>query len=133
MTTAEAVRTRTYVQALNEALDLAMTRDSSVFLLGEDIGRMGGDFGVTRGLFDKFGAERVRDTPLSEAAIVGICVGASMVGMRPIRSMKQRRRNSASVQRSDGRIFIRCHKALRSDVCAGFSSTSLMSARNASI
>lgn len=84
MTTAEAVRTRTYVQALNEALDLAMTRDSSVFLLGEDIGRMGGDFGVTRGLFDKFGAERVRDTPLSEAAIVGICVGASMVGMRPV-------------------------------------------------
>ena len=84
MTTAEAVRVRTYVQALNEALDLAMTRDSSVFLLGEDIGRMGGDFGVTRGLFDKFGAERVRDTPLSEAAIVGICVGASMVGMRPV-------------------------------------------------
>ena len=84
MTTAEAVRTRTYVQALNEALDLAMTRDTSVFLLGEDIGRMGGDFGVTRGLFDKFGAERVRDTPLSEAAIVGICVGASMVGMRPV-------------------------------------------------
>lgn len=84
MTTAEAVRTRTYVQALNEALDLAMTRDASVFLLGEDIGRMGGDFGVTRGLFDKFGAERVRDTPLSEAAIVGICVGASMVGMRPV-------------------------------------------------
>ncbi len=84
MTTAEAVRVRTYVQALNEALDLAMTRDPSVFLLGEDIGRMGGDFGVTRGLFDKFGAERVRDTPLSEAAIVGICVGASMVGMRPV-------------------------------------------------
>ncbi|MBL8093645.1 MAG: alpha-ketoacid dehydrogenase subunit beta [Anaerolineales bacterium] len=84
MTTAEAVRVRTYVQALNEALDLAMTRDPSVFLLGEDIGRMGGDFGVTRGLFDKFGAERVRDTPLSEAAIVGICVGAAMVGMRPV-------------------------------------------------
>lgn len=84
MTTVEAVRVRTYVQALNEALDLAMTQDPSVFLLGEDIGRMGGDFGVTRGLFDKFGAERVRDTPLSEAAIVGICVGASMVGMRPV-------------------------------------------------
>ncbi len=84
MTTVEAVRVRTYVQALNEALDLAMTQDPSVFLLGEDIGRMGGDFGVTRGLFDKFGAERVRDTPLSEAAIVGICVGASLVGMRPV-------------------------------------------------
>jgi pyruvate dehydrogenase E1 component beta subunit len=77
-------RTRTYVQALNEALDLAMERDPNVFLLGEDIGVMGGDFGVTRGLFQKYGAERVRDTPLSEAAIVGTAVGAAMVGMRPV-------------------------------------------------
>ena len=77
-------RTRTYVQALTEALDIAMGKDASVFLLGEDIGKMGGDFGVTRGLFDKYGAERVRDTPLSEAAIVGACVGAAMVGMRPV-------------------------------------------------
>jgi len=77
-------RTRTYVQALTEALDMAMGKDASVFLLGEDIGKMGGDFGVTRGLFDKYGAERVRDTPLSEAAIVGTCVGAAMVGMRPV-------------------------------------------------
>ncbi len=77
-------RTRTYVQALTEALDMAMGRDADVFLLGEDIGKMGGDFGVTRGLFDKYGAERVRDTPLSEAAIVGTCVGAAMVGMRPV-------------------------------------------------
>ncbi len=86
MTTATTTkgRTRTYVQALTEALDIAMGKDASVFLLGEDIGRMGGDFGVTRGLFDKYGAERVRDTPLSEAAIVGTCVGAAMVGMRPV-------------------------------------------------
>ncbi len=77
-------RTRTYVQALTEALDMAMDKDANVFLLGEDIGTMGGDFGVTRGLFDKYGAERVRDTPLSEAAIVGACVGAAMVGMRPV-------------------------------------------------
>ena len=77
-------RQRTFVQALTEALDLALDRDASVFLLGEDIGKMGGDFGVTRGLFDKYGAERVRDTPLSEAAIVGTCVGAAMVGMRPV-------------------------------------------------
>ncbi len=77
-------RTRTYVQALTEALDMAMGKDANVFLLGEDIGKMGGDFGVTRGLFDKYGAERVRDTPLSEAAIVGTCVGAAMVGMRPV-------------------------------------------------
>jgi pyruvate dehydrogenase E1 component beta subunit len=77
-------RVRTYVQALNEALDLAMARDAGVFLLGEDIGEMGGDFGVTRGLWKKYGDDRVRDTPLSEAAIVGASVGAAMVGMRPV-------------------------------------------------
>jgi pyruvate dehydrogenase E1 component beta subunit len=84
VTAAGNSRTRTYVQALNEALDLALTRDPNVFLLGEDIGEMGGDFGVTRGLWTKYGAERVRDTPLSEAAIVGAAVGAAMVGMRPV-------------------------------------------------
>lgn len=77
-------RTRTYVQALNEALDLALARDPNVYLLGEDIGEMGGDFGVTRGLWAKYGDERVRDTPLSEAAIVGAAVGSAMVGMRPV-------------------------------------------------
>jgi acetoin:2,6-dichlorophenolindophenol oxidoreductase subunit beta len=77
-------RVRTYVQALNEALDLMMERDPSVFLLGEDIGEMGGDFGVTRGLWKKYGDDRVRDTPLSEAAIVGASVGSAMVGMRPV-------------------------------------------------
>jgi pyruvate dehydrogenase E1 component beta subunit len=74
----------TYVQALNDALDIMMAEDSRVFLLGEDIGHMGGDFGVTRGLYAKYGAERVRDTPLSEAAIIGTAVGAAMVGMRPV-------------------------------------------------
>lgn len=74
----------TMVQALNDALDVLMAEDERVFLLGEDIGQMGGDFGVTRGLFAKYGAERVRDTPLSEAAIIGTAVGAAMVGMRPI-------------------------------------------------
>lgn len=83
-TPATAVRTRTFVQAINEALDLLLATDPRVFLLGEDIGRMGGDFGATRGLFDKYGAERVRDTPLSEAAIIGASVGAAMVGMRPV-------------------------------------------------
>ncbi len=73
-----------FVQALNEALDIKMAEDRAVFLLGEDIGQMGGDFGVTRGLFQKYGAERVRDTPLSEAAIIGSAVGAAMVGMRPV-------------------------------------------------
>jgi len=74
----------TMIQAINDALGLKMAEDSRVFCLGEDIGWMGGDFGVTRGLFDEFGGERVRDTPLSEAAIIGTAVGAAMVGMRPV-------------------------------------------------
>ncbi|MDH4117065.1 MAG: alpha-ketoacid dehydrogenase subunit beta [Acidimicrobiia bacterium] len=84
MTTDTQTRTRSFVQALNEALDLCMDAYPEMFMLGEDIGVMGGDFGVTRRLFQKYGAERVRDTPLSEAAIVGTCVGAAMVGMRPV-------------------------------------------------
>jgi pyruvate/2-oxoglutarate/acetoin dehydrogenase E1 component len=72
------------VRALNSALDIMMAENEKVILLGEDIGHMGGDFGVTRNLFKKYGAERVRDTPLSEAAIIGTAVGAAMVGMRPV-------------------------------------------------
>ncbi|BAL98102.1 MULTISPECIES: alpha-ketoacid dehydrogenase subunit beta [Caldilinea] len=82
--TQAALRTRTFVQALNEALDLAMERDPNVYLIGEDIGEMGGDFGVTRGLWAKYGEARVRDTPLSEAAIIGTAVGSSMLGFRPV-------------------------------------------------
>ena len=78
------VRKTSFVKALNDALDLAMDRHPEMFLIGEDIGEMGGDFGVTRKLMDKYGQERVRDTPLSEAAIIGTCVGAAMVGMRPV-------------------------------------------------
>ncbi len=74
----------TIVQALNNALDLALAEDERVFLMGEDIGRMGGDFGVTKGLWAKYGEERVRDTPLSEAGFIGAAVGAAMVGMRPV-------------------------------------------------
>ena len=74
----------TFVQALNSALDLALAGDARVFLMGEDIGHMGGDFGVTKGLWAKYGEERVRDTPLSEAGFVGAAVGAAMVGMRPV-------------------------------------------------
>jgi pyruvate/2-oxoglutarate/acetoin dehydrogenase E1 component len=74
----------TMVQALNSALKIKMDEDERVYCLGEDIGWMGGDFGVTRGLFDRFGAERVRDTPLSEAAILGAAVGSAIVGMRPV-------------------------------------------------
>ena len=82
--TQTAARTRTFVQALNEALDIAMERDPNVYMLGEDIGEMGGDFGVTRGLWAKYGDARVRDTPLSEAAIIGTAVGSAMLGMRPV-------------------------------------------------
>jgi len=74
----------TTAQALNNALAIKMAEDSRVFCLGEDVGRLGGDFGVTKDLFAEYGGERVRDTPLSEAAIVGTAVGAALVGMRPV-------------------------------------------------
>lgn len=73
-----------YVEALREALREEMERDPNVFLLGEDIGPFGGVFKVTEGLYKKFGSERVRQTPISEAAIIGIGLGAAIVGMRPI-------------------------------------------------
>jgi pyruvate dehydrogenase E1 component beta subunit len=71
--------------AIREALREEMQRDKNVFLLGEDIGRYwGGAFGVTKGLAEEFGDERVRDTPISESAIVGVAVGAAITGMRPV-------------------------------------------------
>ena len=78
------MREITYAEALREGLREAMRADSSVFLLGEDIGVYGGAFGVTAGLLQEFGEERVRDTPISEAAIAGACVGAALAGMRPV-------------------------------------------------
>ena len=79
------MRRMTYREALREALREEMSRDSSVFLLGEDIGRhWGGAFKVTDGLAQLFGDERVRDTPISESAIVGTGVGAAITGMRPV-------------------------------------------------
>lgn len=80
-----SVRKITYRDALREALREEMKRDPSVFLLGEDIGRYwGGAFKVTDGLAQEFGDERVRDTPISESAIVGTAVGAAITGMRPV-------------------------------------------------
>jgi len=73
-----------YVQALNEALREEMLRDERVFLMGEDIAIYGGAYQVTRGLYDEFGPERVRDTPISEAAIAGAAAGAAMTGIRPV-------------------------------------------------
>jgi pyruvate/2-oxoglutarate/acetoin dehydrogenase E1 component len=73
-----------YWQAINEALEEEMRRDPTVFLMGEDIAIYGGAYGVTRGLYEKFGEERVRDTAISEAAIVGAGLGAALTGMRPV-------------------------------------------------
>ncbi len=79
------MRKITYRNALREALREEMYRDPSVFLLGEDIGRYwGGAFKVTEGLAEEFGDERVRDTPISESAIIGTAVGAAITGMRPV-------------------------------------------------
>ncbi len=73
-----------YSQAINQGLDEVMARDDSVFLMGEDLGIYGGAYGVTRGLYEKYGEERVRDTAISEAAIVGAGIGAAITGMRPV-------------------------------------------------
>jgi pyruvate/2-oxoglutarate/acetoin dehydrogenase E1 component len=77
-------RTITFSEALGEAMAEEMGRDPSVFLMGEDVGRFGGVFGVSAGLYEEFGEGRVRDTPISEQAIVGAGLGAALVGMRPI-------------------------------------------------
>lgn len=73
-----------YQEAIREALREEMVRDPRVFLMGEDIGKHGGAFGVTRTLFDQFGPERVRNTPISENTIAGAATGAALVGMRPV-------------------------------------------------
>lgn len=78
------MRVVTYAEAVREALRQALADDERVFLLGEDIGVYGGAFGVTDGLLAEFGPERVRDTPISEAAITGCAIGAAVTGMRPV-------------------------------------------------
>jgi pyruvate dehydrogenase E1 component subunit beta len=83
MTSTEMVKT-TYREAMRAAIREALQRDDRVFLIGEDVGRYGGCFAVSRGLLEEFGPERIRDTPLSESAFVGAGVGAAMAGMRPI-------------------------------------------------
>lgn len=74
----------TYLAAIKQAIYQAMEKDPDVFVLGEDVGKKGGVFGVTQGLQEKFGIERVIDTPLAELNIVGTAIGASMLGKRPI-------------------------------------------------
>jgi pyruvate/2-oxoglutarate/acetoin dehydrogenase E1 component len=78
------VREITYRDAVREAIREALRADPNVFLMGEDVGRYGGCYAVTKGLLDEFGPERIRDTPLSESAFVGAGIGAALGGMRPI-------------------------------------------------
>ncbi|WP_018931645.1 alpha-ketoacid dehydrogenase subunit beta [Gracilibacillus lacisalsi] len=78
----------TYIQAVNQALKEEMEQNEKVFVLGEDVGKRGGVFLATAGLYDQFGEERVIDTPLAESAIAGVGIGAAMYGMRPVAEMQ---------------------------------------------
>ncbi|MFD2044617.1 alpha-ketoacid dehydrogenase subunit beta [Ornithinibacillus salinisoli] len=78
------MRVITYLEAVREAMSQEMRINNDVFILGEDIGVYGGAFGVTSGMIEEFGSERVRDTPISEAGIAGTAVGSALTGMRPI-------------------------------------------------
>ena len=78
------MREMTYADAIREALCEEMRRDDSVVFIGEDIGVYGGAFGVSKGMFAEFGPTRVRDTPISETAIIGCGIGAAMTGLRPV-------------------------------------------------
>lgn len=78
----------TYIEAISRALREEMRRDERVFILGEDVGIYGGAFKVTKGFLDEFGDERIMDTPLAESAIVGVGIGAALVGMKPVVEMQ---------------------------------------------
>jgi pyruvate dehydrogenase E1 component beta subunit len=84
MSTTVEARSLKFWQGINQALVEEMERDEHVVLIGEDVARVGGPYGVTRGLLDRFGPSRVRDTPISEALLVGLGTGAAAVGLRPI-------------------------------------------------
>src|SRR5258708_5505684 len=78
----------TYIEAINQAMAEEMARDERVFLIGEDVGAYGGAFKTSAGLIERFGPERVIDTPISEMAIIGAASGAAHMGMRPIAEMQ---------------------------------------------
>lgn len=78
----------TYLEAIRQAMEQEMVRDSRVFILGEDVGGYGGAFRVTQGFLEKFGPERIIDTPISETGLIGAAIGASLFGMRPIAEMQ---------------------------------------------
>ncbi|MEK7809238.1 MAG: alpha-ketoacid dehydrogenase subunit beta, partial [Chloroflexota bacterium] len=74
----------TLIEALRQAMDEELARDECVFITGEDVGPRGGVFRATQGLFEKYGAKRIIDSPLAELSIVGVGIGAALYGMRPI-------------------------------------------------
>jgi 2-oxoisovalerate dehydrogenase E1 component beta subunit len=78
----------TYIEAISQALREEMLRDERVFILGEDVGIYGGAFRVTKGFLEQFGGERIMDTPLAESAIIGVGIGAALVGMLPVVEMQ---------------------------------------------
>ena len=81
----DIIREITYLKAINEAYDEELERDQSVFILGEDIGQhWGAAFGEMKGLYAKYGPKRIRETPISETAIMGCAIGAAATGMRPV-------------------------------------------------
>lgn len=82
------MREITYLEAVREAMEQEMRKNDDVFILGEDIGLYGGAFGVTRGMLEEFGPERIRNTPISESAISGTAVGSALTGMRPIMELQ---------------------------------------------
>ena len=73
-----------YAEAIREGMSIRMREDPNVLLFGEDVGAFGGCFGVSAGMLDEFGEKRVRDTPISEGAIIGAAVGSAATGLRPI-------------------------------------------------
>jgi pyruvate dehydrogenase E1 component beta subunit len=78
------MKTITYGESIKEAIEFEMKRDPMIFLAGEDVAKLGGAFGTTAGLAKEFGPDRVMDTPISETAIIGLAIGSSVLGMRPI-------------------------------------------------
>src|SRR5688572_10715446 len=85
---ARAAGVVTYLQAISRTLREEMRRDDRVFLIGEDIALMGGAFKVTHGFLDEFGPQRVIDTPIAESGIIGACIGAALMGARPVAEMQ---------------------------------------------
>lgn len=82
--TKQETKALTFIEAIRQGIHEEMTRDASVFVIGEDIGAYGGAFKLTEGFIDEFGAERMIDTPISESAIVGAACGAALMGMKPV-------------------------------------------------